>query len=239
MIQRGYATASFYTSNVDPDRKDGYANGIRAFFADGKAPEDDAWGALSAWGWAASRVLDYLETVKAIDATRVAVSGHSRGGKTALWAASEDTRFALAYSNDSGCAGAALSRRPFGETVAKIYASFPYWFCRNFGKYGGRENDLPVDQHELIALIAPRAVYVASADEDLWSDPKGEYASLVAAWPVFNLFGKRSIANPEMPPLEQPRRVGVTGYHIRPGGHGLEDKDWGYFLDFADTCLKR
>ncbi len=239
LIQRGYATASFHTSHVDPDRKDGYAAGIRSFFADGTPPSADAWGALSSWGWAASRVLDYLATIKAIDTQRVAVSGHSRGGKASLWAASEDTRFAVAYSNDSGCMGAALSRRKYGETVAVIGASFPHWFCGNFQKYAGRENELPVDQHELIALVAPRAVYVASADEDLWADPKGEYASLLAARPVFSLLGKQSMTDPVMPALGQPRHVGSTGYHIRTGGHGLEDRDWGYFLDFADTHLKR
>ncbi len=239
LIQRGYATASFHTSHVDPDKKDGYASGIRSFFADGKPAAGDAWGALSSWGWGASRVLDYLATVPAIDAKRVAVSGHSRGGKTSLWAASEDRRFAVAYSNDSGCMGAAISRRQYGETVASIVAAFPYWFCGNFGKYAGRESELPVDQHELIALIAPRAVYAASADEDLWADPKGEYGSLLAARPVFDLFGKKVITDAEMPALGQPRRVGQTGYHIRTGGHGLGDGDWGFFLDFADTHLKR
>jgi len=239
LIQRGYATASFHTSHVDPDKKDGYSSGIRSFFVDGKPPAEDAWGALSSWGWGASRVLDYLATVAAIDAKRVAVSGHSRGGKASLWAASEDTRFAVAYGNDSGCMGAAISRRQYGETVASIAAAFPYWFCRNLPKYAGKENELPVDQHELIALIAPRGVYVASADEDLWADPKGEYGSLLAARPVFDLFGKKVITVAEMPALGQARRVGQTGYHIRTGGHGLEDRDWGFFLDFADTHLKR
>jgi len=238
MIKRGYATASFHTSDVDPDEKDGYADGIRSFFVDGAPPADDAWRALSAWGWGASRVLDYLETVEAIDAERVAVSGHSRGGKASTWAASEDTRFAIGYSNDSGCGGAALSRRRLGETVGRINSSFPHWFAKNFWKYGGREDTLPVDQHELLALIAPRAVYVASADEDLWADPKGEYSSLVAAGPVFKLHGKQAIADPAMPALGQPRHVGSTGYHIRAGGHGLGDEDWGHFLDFADSHLK-
>ncbi len=238
MIERGYATASFHTSNVDPDDKDGYADGIRSFFVDGEAPTDEAWRALSAWGWGASRVLDYLETLDAIDATQVAVSGHSRGGKASLWAAVEDTRFAIAYSNNSGCGGAALSRRRYGETVGRITTAFPHWFCERFSKYGGREDALPIDQHELIALIAPRAVYVASADVDLWADPKGEYASLLAAGPVFQLHGKQAIADPEMPALGQPRHVGSTGYHIRTGGHGLGDESWGYFLDFADSHLK-
>lgn len=239
LIQRGYATASFHTSHVDPDRKDGYAAGIRAFFADGQPPAADAWGALSSWGWGASRLLDYLATLPMVDASRVAVSGHSRGGKTSLWAASEDTRFAVAYSNDSGCMGAAISRRQYGETVDVIAKAFPHWFCANINKYAGKEGELPIDQHELIALVAPRAAYVASADEDLWADPKGEYASLVASRPVFQLFGKPSITETTMPALLQPRHVGSTGYHIRPGGHGLEDRDWGFFLDFADRHLNR
>nr|WP_143548236.1 acetylxylan esterase [Rhodopirellula sp. SM50] len=237
-IDRGYATASFHTSHVDPDKKDGYPDGIRSFFADGKPPADSAWRSLSAWGWAASRVLDHLQTIESIDATRVAVSGHSRGGKTSLWAACEDERFAIAYSNNSGCGGAALSRRAYGETVQRITTSFPHWFCKPFSDYAGRENDLPVDQHEVIALIAPRGVYVASADEDLWADPKGEYASLVAAAPVFGLLGKDAIETTTMPPLGQQRIKGQTGYHIRAGGHGLGEVDWNFFLDFADTLLK-
>lgn len=238
IIQRGYATASFHTSDVDPDKKDGYADGVRSFFADGKPPADNAWRSLSAWGWGASRVLDYLETVDGIDSTQVAVSGHSRGGKTSLWAACEDERFAIAYSNNSGCGGAALSRRAYGETVARITSSFPHWFCKPFWKYAGREAELPVDQHEVIALIAPRGVYVASADEDLWADPAGEYASIVASAPVFRLFTKQSIDQKEMPSLGSQRMVGQTGYHIRAGGHGLGDDDWNWFLNFADTIVR-
>jgi pimeloyl-ACP methyl ester carboxylesterase len=238
LIERGYATASFHTSNVDPDKKDGYAGGIRSFFANGQPPKDNAWRSLSAWGWAASRVLDHIESLDAIDGARVAVVGHSRGGKTSLWAACEDPRFAIAYSNNSGCGGAALSRRAYGETVKRITTNFPHWFCKPFSEYADREAELPVDQHEVIALIAPRGVYVASSDQDLWADPKGEYASLIAAAPVFQLLGKESITNPEMPALNQPRVAGQTGYHIRSGGHGLGDPDWKWFLDFADTLLK-
>lgn len=238
LIKRGYAVASFHTSDVCPDKKDGYADGVRSFFADGKPPADNAWRSLSAWGWAASRVLDHLESLQHVDAGRAAVVGHSRGGKTALWAACEDTRFAIAYSNNSGCGGAALSRRAYGETVKRITTSFPHWFCKNFSDYADREQDLPVDQHEIVGLIAPRGVYVASADEDLWADPKGEYASLVAAAPVFKLLGKESISDSEMPPLNSPRVAGQTGYHIRTGGHGLGEVDWNWFLDFADGLLK-
>ncbi len=238
LIERGYATASFLTGDVDPDRADGYAEGVRSFFANGAPANDDAWRSLSAWGWAASRVLDFLETVDSIDSSRVAVVGHSRGGKTALWAACEDTRFAISYSNNSGCGGAALSRRSYGETVGRITTAFPHWFTPNFNSFAGKEAELPVDQHEVMALIAPRAIYVTSADEDLWADPKGEYAALVAASPVFKLLGVQSIEQKEMPPLNQQRVVGQTGYHIRSGGHGLEAVDWNYFLEFADTLLK-
>ena len=234
LIDRGYATASFHTSDVCPDKKEGYEQGVRAFFADGKPPEDKAWRSLSAWGWAGSRILDHLETLKEINAQRVAIVGHSRGGKTSLWAACEDQRFKIAYSNNSGCGGAALSRRAYGETVARITKSFPHWFCPPFADYAGKENELPVDQHEVFALLVPRSAYVTSADEDLWADPHGEYLSLVASRPVFELFGKRSIKDPEMPALNSPRHVGHTGYHIRTGGHGLEQQDWDWFLDFAD-----
>jgi hypothetical protein len=222
LINRGYATATFHTSHVDPDRANGYAEGVRSFFANGQPPEDNAWRSLSAWGWAASRVLDYLETVDAVDATR----------------ATEDPRFAIGYSNNSGCGGAALSRRAYGETVKRITTSFPHWFSPNFAKYSDRENELPVDQHQLVSLVAPRAVYVTSADQDLWADPKGEYASVVAAAPVFKLLGEESITNPIMPPMNQPRVMGKTGYHVRAGGHGLEQYDWDKFLDFADTIVK-
>lgn len=239
IIDRGYATASFHTSDVDPDKKDGYADGLRSFFANGKAPEDNAWRSLSAWGWAASRILDYLEEDSAVDASRVAVVGHSRGGKTSLWAAAEDMRFAIGYSNNSGCGGAALSRRAYGETVARITTNFPHWFSAKFAAYGGREDELPVDQHELMSLIAPRGIYIASADEDLWADPKGEYASLVEAAPVFTLLGKSSITQADMPSLNHPCIVGQTGYHIRSHEHDLKHQDWTWFLDFSDTLLKK
>jgi pimeloyl-ACP methyl ester carboxylesterase len=234
IIQQGYATASFHTKHVDPDRADGYSEGIRAVLDDPQSDPDTRWKSLSAWGWAASRVLDFAADQEGVDGQRAAVVGHSRGGKTALWAAAEDPRFDIAYSNDSGCGGAALSRRAYGETVGKITSSFPHWFSDRFARYADREGDLPVDQHELIALIAPRAVYVASADRDLWADPRGEYLSLVEAAPVFELLGQAAITTRQMPPLDQPRHVGATGYHIRSGKHNLTDQDWGYFLDFVD-----
>lgn len=238
MLENGFATASFHTSDVDPDRKDGYEEGVRAFIANGQSPADNAWRSLSAWGWGASLVLDYLEQLPVVDAKKVAVSGHSRGGKTALWAACEDERFAIAYSNNSGCGGAALSRRSYGETVGRITSVFPHWFSPNFAKYSDRVSELPIDQHEVFALLAPRAAYVASADEDLWADPKGEYASLVSAHSVYKLLGEDSINQAEMPRLNSQRTQGKTGYHIRPGGHGLGLQDWEWFLSFAKETLK-
>lgn len=236
---RGYALLTFHTSDVDPDRADGYADGVRAFFSDRPEAEPNEWRSLSAWGWAASRLLDHVSQSADLDETRVAVVGHSRGGKAALWAAAEDTRFAVAYSNQSGCGGAALSRRRYGETVDRITTAFPHWFVPRFAGYAGRESQLPVDQHQLIGLIAPRPVYVVSADEDLWADPRGEYLSIVNAAPVYERLGKSSITDPAMPPLDQPRVVGSTGYHIRRGRHDLTEKDWTWFLDFADRSLEK
>ncbi len=242
IVDRGYLAAAVSTKAIDPDRPDGFAEGIRGFLAADDATATtrpaDGWGALSAWGWGASRALDYLETDPKADATRVAVIGHSRGGKAALWCAAEDPRFAVAYSNDSGCGGAALSRRRFGETVARITSSFPHWFCPRFSEYGGREAALPVDQHQLIGLLAPRPVYVASATRDLWADPRGEYLALVHAAPVFALLGQQAIAEPTMPAADQPRVVGATGYHLRSGIHNLTPQDWQWFIDFCEPHLK-
>ena len=235
ILEAGFATAAFHTSDVDPDRKDGYEQGIRALLEDPDSDEGSRWKALSAWGWGASRILDHLETMPAIDVKRSAIVGHSRGGKAALWTASEDPRFAIAYSNNSGCGGAALCRRAYGETVKRITSPFPHWFCNNFVKYSDKEDELPVDQHQLVALVAPRSVYVTSADQDLWADPKGEYTSLINAAPVFALLGQDAIDQAEMPALDSPRHQGASGYHIRSGAHNLTEQDWIHFLKFAQS----
>jgi hypothetical protein len=182
--------------------------------------------------------MDYLVTDKDVAPDKVAVVGHSRAGKTALWAGAEDTRFALVISNESGCGGAAIARRRYGETVARINTSFPHWFCTNYKQFNDKEEKMPIDMHMLLALIAPRALYIDCADEDLWGDPKGSYLSLYNAVPVFNLLDRKSDIQESVPPLNKQIISGRVGFHIRDGVHNLLLKDWNCFMDFADIVLK-
>jgi pimeloyl-ACP methyl ester carboxylesterase len=237
IIARGYAAAIFSNADVDPDNFDNFKNGIHGLL-DGGSRKPDSWGTIAAWAWGASRCMDYFLTDTDIDNAKVAVVGHSRGGKTALWAGAEDQRFALVISNESGCGGAALARRRYGETVARINASFPHWFCSNYTKWADNEDNMPVDMHMLLALIAPRALYVDCADEDLWGDPYGSYLSLYSSLPVYRLFDSQVSLPEEMPPLNHPVTSRQIGFHIRDGAHNMLLKDWNWFMDFADVLFR-
>lgn len=257
ILDRGYAVATAHYSELEPDFPGAAEEGVRGLFDKGPALGDsrapDAWGAVGAWAWGLSRMLDVLRDDARIDGSRVIVHGHSRLGKAALWASAQDARFAATISNDSGCAGASLFRHAAGESIAMITSNFPHWFAGNFDRYRGREGALPVDQHHLLAALCPRPIHIASASQDHHADPRGEYLSTLHASPIMELFGHRgtlvsgwskpgcdlatslSAALPS-PPVDT--RVGERlSYHVRSGGHDVLADDWKHFLDFADHNL--
>lgn len=239
LLDRGYAFVVVYQQDLVGHNEVEFLGGIhRLFYKEGQSfPKAQEWGVLSAVAWGAMRAMDYIETDTDIDHARVAIMGHSKMGKAALWTAAQDQRFALAISAQSGCAGAALWRRKSGETLEKMVTRFPYWLCRNAWKFVNQEEDLPIDQHMLLALIAPRPVYVASGVEDTWADPHGEYLSAYHASQVYELLGKKGLSSQKRPEPNQPILEGDVGYHIRPGGHSVELYDWEMFLKFADNHL--
>ena len=240
VLERGYGYATLCYQDIEPDFKGGYAYGVRPlFFKAGQTePSGDDWGAIGAWSYGLSRAMDYLEKDKDVDAKRVAILGHSRLGKTVLWAGAMDQRFAMVISSCSGEGGASLSRRNYGETISNLTGAFPYWFCNNFQRYAGHADQLPVDTHELIALIAPRPVYITGGETDRWADPKGEFLACVAAGRVYRLLGAEGLETDQMPQLDQPIMHTIS-YHIHKGGHAITAFDWDQFLSFADLRLRK
>ena len=240
IIARGYGIATMFYQDIYPDLPDNDEHGIVSLFPDyrqgQKAP--DQWQALGAWAWGLSRIADYLETQERVDKEKMSVMGHSRLGKAALWAGAQDKRFKIVVSNNSGCGGAAMSKRVFGETIDRITGYFPHWFCPAFNRYAGNEAALPFDQHELVALIAPRKVYIASALEDAWADPRGEFLSGYYAGAVYELYGLKGLDTNVQPSVHQPVMNDV-GYHIREGVHDVTEYDWTCFMDFADKHFEK
>ncbi|MFF0344443.1 acetylxylan esterase [Kribbella sp. NPDC004875] len=210
IARAGYAVLTVDYRQIEPDDPAATAAGVRALFP---TTDGEPWGAVAAWAWGLSRCLDAAGHIEGIDPVTAIAVGHSRLGKAALWAGVQDERFAVTVSNDSGCCGASLFRHPGGEDIAAITSRFPHWFVPSFTAYAGREDKLAVDQHQLLASIAPRRVYVCSAEDDAWADPVGEYLAVVAARPAFGADG--------------------IGYHVRPGGHDLIEEDWLQILDFV------
>lgn len=237
IVDRGYAAVTFWNGDIAPDRDVGNREGVFACFEPQASHRPlDAWGTLSAWAWGASRVMDWIETEPSINAGRVAVVGHSRGGKTALVAGVCDRRFAMVCSNDSGCSGAKLNHvtLPRSETVAVIMRRFPYWFCPNYTMIVNREKEWNVDQHCFLALVAPRLLCVGSATGDLWAGPEGEYHSARLASPAWELYGKKGLVSAGFPAPERPLQEGCVSYHLRTGKHNLTPYDWHRYMDFAD-----
>jgi len=240
ILARGYGYATVRYTQFEGDSKANSLSIVRklALGPGQTEPAPDEWGTISAWAWGAGRVLDAFEQDPAVDAKRVALIGHSRLGKTALWGGARDSRFALVFSSCSGEMGAALARRDYGETVDDMAANFPWQFAGNFQKYPGRWNEMPVDAHMLISLIAPRPVFITGGTEDQWADPRGQFLAAVAAGPVYRLLGREDLGTTELPPLDKPLITGALGFLYHTGGHTITQEDWSAFLDFADRHLK-
>lgn len=241
LIKHGYAVATAHYNEIAPDDVNlAFAHGVATVFGEmsEKTRAADAWGTIGIWSWGLSRMLDYLQQEPLVNAKQAAVVGHSRLGKTALWAGAVDPRFAIVISNNSGCGGAALFRRQFGEQVHHMAKNFPHWFCRNYSQYANREDEMPIDAHMLIAVIAPRPVYVASASEDRWADPHGEFLAAKAAEPVYALYGKAGIPTDQWP-IPDKALYGSVGYHLRTGPHDILAFDWQQYIQFADHHFGR
>jgi hypothetical protein len=240
LLAAGIGVATFYYGDVDPDYPEGFAHGIRAHYLKPGQKERDAddWGSIAAWAWGMSRVEDYFETDKDIDARRVAIHGISRLGKTVMWAGASDQRFAAVIASCSGEGGTALSHRNYGETIAHLTAPsrYPYQFAANYAKYAGFPDKAPFDANLLIALIAPRPLLLQTGNSDKWSDPKGEFLAEVAAGPVYRLLGRQDLGTDAWPAAKEPI-LHDLGYYMHDGGHGMVASDWEIYLQFLKSHL--
>lgn len=235
MMRRKMAMVGFYATDAEVDDAAGYPCKLAQIFGTKTQRAENEWGVLSVWAFAAQCVMDYVQTIPEIDASQVAVAGHSRCGKAALWCGANDERFAAVMPNGSGCCGAALSRGKTGENLASIQAFFPHWFAPAFRQYAGREEELPFDQHFLLAAVAPRMLHVGSGSEDAWADPQGEHYSTVLASKVWGLYGNEPL--PENMPEENSTEIaGLVGYHLRKGPHLLDTFDWSCLADHMSVC---
>ncbi len=238
ILSNGYGLITAYYGEIDPDFDDGFKNGVHKFLNSNWKQKPNSGGSIDTWAWGLSRIVDFISSNEQFDHSRIIVIGHSRLGKAALWAGAKDERISMVISNNSGCGGAAISRRQFGETVKRINTSFPHWFCPNYKKYNDQEDTCLVDQHSLLSMIAPRPLYVASATKDLWADPKGEFDSLQVTEPVFRLYGFKLNSTWrdkfESKPKESKLKLDRMGYHIRDGKHDVTSYDWKRYLDFAN-----
>lgn len=236
ILKRGYAVATVYYGDIYPDYPlpDAAEKSVYAIFDKDRLPARG--GAISAWSWGLSRAMDYLESAPEIDSEKIILCGHSRLGKTSLLTGALDGRAAITISNNSGCMGSALSRRRFGETVDFLCLQFPHWLAEGAQKYRNRENEMPIDQHQLMALVAPRPLYITSATEDWWADPRGEFLALMEASKVYSLFGAEKLPTLENFKPEAPF-FGNVGYHMRVGKHDVLWYDWDNYIKFADSRL--
>ncbi|MDP9173274.1 MAG: acetylxylan esterase [Planctomycetota bacterium] len=242
ILARGWAYATVIYTDIQADRPNSFTSGVIGLtLPPGQAePAAGQWGTISAWAWGASRIADYLQTDKSIDPARIALMGHSRLGKTVLWASARDARFAVVFSSCAGELGSSLARRDFGETVDDMAQNFPYQFARNLQKYPGHWNDMPVDTHMMISLTAPRPLFISGGTLDLWSDPVGEYLAEVAAGPVYRLLGKKDLGmSSTTPPLDTPLITGDLGFNYHTGPHEASPSDWKAFLEFTGKYFSR
>ena len=236
LVDRGYAALAFWNGDVTPDMRWDFDHGVFGVFQRPQDRDAESWGVLSAWAWGASRVMDWIETEPTLDAKHVGVVGHSRGGKTALLAGVTDERFAMVCSNCSGCSGAKLNHidLPKSEHINVICDVLGFWFCGNYAKYKFRDEEMDFDQHQWLALVAPRLLAVASATEDAWAGQEGEFHAARLASPAWELYGKKGLVGETFPGADRPLQEGSVSYHERTGIHNLTSYDWNRYMDFAD-----